>query len=132
MQTPIRQQQPNFRILYLAPPNATPCTVPPAAHAPFVPLTAAIVHHHLGRHKHKQANILHYAISCCSLSQFVQFAICYLVVTGHCSDCCESVSHIFTAVTCDHEIITDNKQYKNGCMQVLEHFIVTQLLCNIL
>ena len=38
--------------------------------------------------------------------------LCYLVVTGHCSDCCESVSHRFTAVTYDHEMITDNKLYK--------------------
>ena len=69
-----------------------------------------LLFYHLGRHKHKQANILRYVISCCSLSEFVQFVICcYLVVTAQCSDCCESVSHRFTAVTCDHEMITYKK-----------------------
>ena len=46
---------------------------------------------------------------CNIMLQFVQCVICYLVVTGHCFDCCESVSHRFTAVTCAHEIITENK-----------------------
>jgi len=42
MQTPLRQKRPNFRIPYLAPPNAALCTVPPGADAPPPrPLSAA-------------------------------------------------------------------------------------------
>ena len=55
----------------------------------------AAMQHHLGRHK--QANILCHVISCCILSQLVLFVTCwYLLVSGHCSDCCESVSHRLT------------------------------------
>ena len=56
---------------------------------------------------HKKANIT----SCNIMLHFV--TVCtirhlLLVATGHCFDCCESVSHRLTAVTCDHQITTDN------------------------
>ena len=39
----------------------------------------------------------YHLISCYSLSQFVQLVICcYLVVTGHCSYCCESVIRVLS------------------------------------
>ena len=73
-------------------------------------------------------------MSCCILSQFVQFVICcYLAVTGHCSDCCESVNHRLTAVNCDHEITTDNKLYKSMYVGFGAFYsVVTKLLCNII